>query len=75
MSKRQVWVSPQGSGWVRQLSNGPVESHHRLQSQAIQAAVRQAKDEHREVIIQGRDGHIRSKDSYGTESRVHDTEH
>ena len=75
MAKRQVWVSPQGNRWVRQLSNGPVESHHRLQSQAIKAAIIQAKAEHREVIIQNQKGIIRSKDSYETETRVHDTEH
>ena len=39
------------------------------------AGIREAKRRRVDVVTHGRDGRIRSKDSYGNESPVLDTEH
>jgi hypothetical protein len=50
-------------------------SRHRTQSGAVRAAIRTAKHAAVDVVTHGRDGRIRSKDSYGSESPVLDREH
>jgi hypothetical protein len=63
-----------GSGWdVKQ--GGDVKSSHRTQGKAVQKGTSIAKDEKVDVVTHGRDGRIRSKDSYGNETAKKDTEH
>jgi len=63
-----------GSRWnVKQ--GGEVQSSHRTQQAAIAKGTTIAKQDQVDVVVHGRDGKIRSKDSYGNESRVKDTEH
>ena len=64
-------------GWaVRGEGNSRVTSIHRKQGTAIDAATRIAKKEQSEVVIHGRDGKIRDKDSYGPDScPPRDTKH
>lgn len=50
---------------VRRENSSRVSSTHNTQSNAIDAAREIARREHGEVIIHGRDGKIRDKDSYG----------
>jgi hypothetical protein len=57
-------VVKNGSGWAVK-SSGQVESKHRTQGSAIKQAVSGAKKVGADVVVHGRDGKIRSKDTYG----------
>ena len=50
-------------------------TRHRTQGDATRCAIRIAKRLRVDVVVHARSGRFRSKDSYGNESRVHDTEH
>lgn len=67
MTKKPVIVGPSGDGrWTVKSDGSPTpKSTHHKQSTAIEKAERIAKEEKTELIIRGRDGTIRSKDSYG----------
>ncbi len=68
MGKNQ-WVVPHGGRWaVRGEGNSRVTSTHRKQETAERNARSIARSEKSEVIIQGRNGQIRDKDSYGPDS-------
>lgn len=65
--KTNIWVTqhPEG-GWQKKKENSDRSSgKFDTQKEAIESAVEQAKREGTEVIVQGKDGKIRSKDSYG----------
>jgi hypothetical protein len=65
MGKNQ-WVVPHDDKWaVRGEGNSRVTSIHRRQETAARIARSIAKTERSELIIQGRDGQIRDKDSFG----------
>ena len=67
MGKNQH-VVPHDSRWaVRGAGNSRVSSIHRTQGAAINSARRTARGERSEVVIHGRDGQIRDKDSYGND--------
>ena len=69
MAKRPVIVGPSGDGRWTIKANGktePVSTHHK-QSTAIDKAEKIAKEQKTELIIRGKDGQIRSKDSYGND--------
>lgn len=78
MSKKNIWVTqhPDG-GWQKKKENSERSSGiFQTQKEAITSAVEQAKREQVEVIVQGEDGRIRSKDSYGKDPNPpRDTEH
>ena len=78
---REVLVmlaQPSGDGrWTVKTggSSTPTSTHHK-QSTAIQKAEKIAVEKKTELIIRGRDGTIRSKDSYGNDPNPpKDTEH
>lgn len=52
-----------------------VLSSHRTQELAATLGRRMARGHETELVIHGRNGRFRSKDSYGNESPRHDTEH
>ena len=67
MGKNQ-WVSPHGKEWaVKGEGNKRASGIYPTQKEAIQHAIDHAKSQRSEVIVQGRDGRIRSKDSYGND--------
>lgn len=67
MNKNQ-WVSPRGSGWaVHGQGNERDTKRFENQSEAISYAKKIAVNQKAEVIVQGTDGRIRSKDSYGND--------
>ena len=67
MGKNQHVVK-RGEKWgVLGEGNSRVSSLHNKQSTACNAARATAKREHSEVVIHGRDGKIRDKDSYGND--------
>ena len=67
MGKNQ-WVSPRESGWaVRGENNTKDTKLFRTQAEARDYARQIAINQRSEVIVQGRNGMIRSKDSYGND--------
>lgn len=76
--KPNIWVTqhPEG-GWQTKRENSDRASEKfPTQQDAINRAISQAEKDGVEVIVQGRDGKIRSKDSYGKDPNPpKDTEH
>ena len=60
------WQVTQGGGTL---------SKHRKQATAVRTAKRVARRHRVDLVTYGRDGRIRSKDSFGNESAARDTEH
>lgn len=76
MPKKNITVGPSGDGKWNVDRGGRTISTHRTQGTAIDKAKPIAKREETEFIIKGRDGRIRSKDSYGNDpASIKDTEH
>ncbi len=68
MSKRSKsqHVVPRGDDWaVRGEGNERDTGRFRTQKDAVDAATRIAKNKGAEVLIHGRDGRIRERNSYG----------
>jgi uncharacterized protein DUF2188 len=67
VARKNVIVGPSGPGkWtVKESGSNHRVSTHRTQGAAIERAKPIARKNESELIIQGRDGQIRSKDSYG----------
>lgn len=67
MGKNQ-WVVPHGDKWAqRGEGNGRVTRTFDTQRQAIDAARDTAKRERSELLIQGENGQIRERNSYGND--------
>lgn len=68
MGKRNQHVVRHARGWaVRGAGSRRATSIHQTQGQAIAAARDIAKNQKTEVLIHGRDGKIRARDSYGND--------
>jgi uncharacterized protein YdaT len=65
--KNQHVVQRDGEWAVHGAGNTRDTSHHDTQAEAIAAAREIARNQRSEVITHGRDGRIRSKDSYGND--------
>lgn len=66
MSRKNQHVIPHGDGWaVRGEGNSRVTSTHRTQLEATSAGRQIASNQGAELVIHGRDGRIRDKDSHG----------
>lgn len=67
MGKNQHVVKGK-EGWnVKGENNSKATSNHSTQKEAIGRAREIAKNQKTEVVIHGRDGKIRDKDSYGND--------
>lgn len=67
MEKNQ-WVSPNGGNWsVHGEGNGRATKVFDNKRDAVEYAKGIAKNQRSELIIQGRNGRIQSKDSYGND--------
>lgn len=67
MGKNQ-WVVPHGEKWgVKGEGNRRVTSLHDTQAQAIEAARGIAENQRSEMFIQGQDGRIRERNTYGSD--------
>ena len=65
MGKNQH-VVPHDGGWaVRGAGNERATSVHGTQAAAIEAARNIAQNQHSELLIHGRNGQIRERDSFG----------
>jgi hypothetical protein len=70
-AKPHIVVEPRPDGrWARQ-KNGTqrAASLHDRQADAVVAATRQARREKAELVVKGRDGRIRTRNSYGSDPR------
>jgi hypothetical protein len=69
MSKaKDQHVVPVNDGWgVRGAGNSRLTSRHETQGEAIEAARSIAINQSAEVVIHGRNGQIRDKNSYGND--------
>ena len=63
---KPVFVSPKAGGW-KVTQGGQQISQHRKQETAIDAGRREAKRDGAELNVQGRDGQIRIKNTYGSD--------
>ena len=64
--RKNQHVVPHEGGWaVRGEGNGKATSVHRTQAQAITEANQIATNQRSEVLIHGRDGQIRERNSHG----------
>lgn len=69
MAKTNQHVVPRNGGWaVRGAGNTRDTSHHSTQAQAIQVARQISQNQGTELLIHGRDGRIRARDSHGHDS-------
>jgi hypothetical protein len=66
MAKKNIHIVPTGAGWAvkREGQKTPL-SEHRTQENAANAGRPVAKHTRVELVIHGRDGKIRDKDSFG----------
>jgi len=65
---KNIHVVPNGERWaVKKEGRVTPLSSHRTQELARESAVPLAKGNKSEVVIHGRDGKIRDKDSYGND--------
>lgn len=69
MAKKGQHVVPNNGGWsVRKAGSGRVSGTYSTQAEAIQAGTRIAKNQKTELYVHGRDGRIRERNSYGSDS-------
>lgn len=67
MGKNQH-VVPDGDGWgVKGAGNSKITKHTETQKQSIEIATNIAKNQGSELIIHGKDGKIRDRNSYGND--------
>jgi hypothetical protein len=65
---KNIHVVPRNDGWIiRKEGASRATSVHETQKSAITAAREIARDQGSELVIHGRDGRIRGRDSYGPE--------
>jgi hypothetical protein len=68
MAGKNQHVVPHSGGWaVRGAGNSRASSVHSTQDAAAQAARSTAQRQGSEVLIHGRNGQIRARDSYGND--------
>ncbi|MDI9319048.1 MAG: DUF2188 domain-containing protein [Phycisphaerales bacterium] len=65
---KNIHVTPHQNGWqVKRVGNSKATKITETQQEAIKYAIPIAKNEKSEVVIHGKDGRIRDKDSYGND--------
>ncbi len=68
MSKRNQHIVPHEGGWaVRGAGSQRATSVYRTQQEAIDAGREIARNQGTELLIHGRDGRIRDRDSHGND--------
>ncbi len=68
MGKRNQHVIPHEDGWaIRAAGSQRATSVHRTQQAAIDAGREIARNQGGELLIHGRDGRIRERDSHGND--------
>ncbi len=68
MTKKNQHVVPHDGAWaVRGAGNSRATSVHDTQAEAINVAREIARNQQSELLIHGRDGQIRERDSFGND--------
>lgn len=68
MAKKNQHVTPHAKGWqVKGAGNNKATAVTKTQYEAIQIGREISKKNNSELVIHGRDGKIRDKDSYGND--------
>ena len=68
MSKKDIHVVPHKDGWAVKKEGGErASSVHRTQSDALEQARNQGRQDKVEVVIHRPNGQIRNSDSYGND--------
>ena len=68
MANRNQHVVPHSEGWAVKPEGGQrASSIHRTQAEAIARAREIAQNQKTELLIHGRDGRIRARDSHGAD--------
>jgi hypothetical protein len=68
MAGRNQHVVPRDGAWaVKGAGNAKATALHETQAKAIAHAKQIARNQKSELLIHGRDGQIRSRDSYGND--------
>ena len=68
MSRKGQHVVPSEKGWsVKKAGASRASSNHATQQDAINEAMRIARNQRTELYIHGRDGRIRERNSYGND--------
>ena len=68
MGKKNIHVVPHGKEWAtRRAGSERVSSTHGTQRDAINQGKKTAQQDKVELVIHGRNGKIRDKDSYGND--------
>lgn len=67
MADQHVTPRKDGGWQVKGAGNSKATSIHDTQKEAIDAAKKIAKNQGQEVVIHGKNGQIRGKDSYGND--------
>jgi len=69
MSKRNQHVVPHDGNWaVRGAGSQRATSVHKTQGEAISVAREIARNQGSELLVHGRDGQIRERDSHGSDT-------
>ncbi len=72
MAKGDVHIVPSGKDWCVEIeANGRARSTHRTQAEARLAAREIARRSKRELLVHGRDGRIRERNTYGKDPSRH----
>ena len=64
-----IHVVPAGEGWAVEAAGGGRRTMYATQEEAIQAGTERAQNDKVELLIHGRDGQIRERNSFGHDPR------
>ena len=64
-----IHVVPAGNEWAVEAAGGGKRTIHATQDEAIKAGTERAKRDKVELLIHGRDGQIRERNSFGHDPR------
>ncbi len=69
MANNDIHVVPAGEGWAVEAPNSGKRTMFATQEEAIAAGTERAKHDKVELLIHGRDGQIRERNSFGHDAR------
>lgn len=69
MTNKDIHVVPAGDEWAVEAANGGKRALFPTQEEAIKAGTERAKADKVELLIHGRDGQIRERNSFGHDPR------
>lgn len=69
MANSDIHVVPAGEGWAVEAAGGGKRTMFATQEEAIEAGTKRAQADKVELLIHGRDGQIRERNSFGHDPR------